>query len=137
MAERGFRLGSWQVFAIISALAVVAIVVLVRTAPPPEAGSARRWSGGPRSEADSLAYLDSLEEAAERRILRETMTLAEVAARAEIPADNLVAALRLPATTSLTVPLRAILLENHLTMKDVYDARRRLEGRLGKAADRR
>ena len=139
MAERGFRLGSWQVFAIISVLAVVAIVVLVRTAPPPspEARSGLRHPGGPRSEADSAAYLDSLDEAAERRVLRETMTLAEAAARVEIPADSLAAELRLPATTSLTVPLRAILLENHLTLQDVRDARRRLEVRLGKAAGRR
>ena len=134
MAERGFRLGSGQVFAIISALAVVAIVVLVRTAPPPSPGaaSARRWSGGPRSPADSAAYLDSLDEAAERRVLRETMSLAEVAAGVEVPVDSLVAELRLPATTSQTVPLRAILLENHLTIKDVRDARRRVESRLGR-----
>lgn len=138
MAERGFRLGSWQVFAIISALAVVAIVVLVRTAPPPSPGAASvlRHRSGPRSEVDSAAYLDSLDEVAERRMLRETMTLAEVAARAEIPVDSLVAELRLPATTSLTVPLRAILPENHVTMKDVRDARRRLELRLGIAAGR-
>jgi hypothetical protein len=135
MAERGFRLGTWRTFAVLSVLAVVVIVLLVRTAPPPppEAGSARRWSGGPRSEADSAAYLDSLDEAAERRMLRETMTLAEVAARVEIPVDSLVAELRLPATASPTVPLRAILLEHHLTMKDVRDARRRLEVRLGRA----
>jgi hypothetical protein len=139
MAERGFRSGSWQVFAIISALAVVAIVLLIRTAPPPgpEATAGQRHPGGPRSEADSAAYLDSLDEAAERRMLRETMTLAEVASRAELPAEGLVAELRLPATTSLTVPLRGILLENHLTMTDVRDARRRLEARLGKAAGRR
>ena len=134
MAERGFRLGSWQVFAIISALAVVAIVVLVRTAPPPPPGavSGVRHQGSPRNEADSAAYLDSLDEAAERRVLRETMTLAETAARVDLPADSLVAELRLPATTSLTVPLRGILLENRLTLKDVRDARRRVELRLGR-----
>jgi len=136
MAERGFRLGSWQVFAIISALAVVAIVALVRTAPPPPPGAvpARHWTGGPRSAADSAAYLDSLFEAAERRMLDERLTLAEVAARADIPVDNLVAELRLPAGTSLTVPLRAILRENHLTLKDIRDARRRLEVRLGRVS---
>jgi hypothetical protein len=67
-------------------------------------------------------------------MLRETMTLAEVAARAEIPVDSLAAELRLPATVSLTVPLRAMLVEHHLTMKDVRDARQRLEVRLGKAS---
>ena len=139
MAERGFRLSSWQVFAIISALAVVAVVVLVRTAPPPPPGavSAVRHPGSPRNEADSALYLDSLDEAAERRMLRETMTLAEVASRIEIPADSLVAELRLPATTSQTVPLRGILTENHLTLKDVHDARLRVELRLGHAAGRR
>jgi hypothetical protein len=130
MSERGFRLSSWQTFAVICVLAVVVIVVLVRTAPP-GAASAHRWSGGPRSAADSVAYTDSLEDAAERRMLGETMTLAEVAARAEIPADSLVAELHLPATVSLTVPLRAILLENHLTLKDVRDARTRVGARLG------
>jgi len=136
MAERGFRLGSWQMFAVITALAVVAIVVLVRTSPPPspESGSGQRRPDGPRSEVDSAAYMDSLEGAAERRMLRETMTLAEVAARAEIPVDSLAAELRLPATVSRTVPLRAMLLEHHLTMKDVRDARQRLEVRLGKAS---
>jgi hypothetical protein len=137
MAERGFRLGSWQAFAIISALAVVAMVVLVRTAPPPspEARSGLRHPGGPRSEADSAAYLDSLEEAAERRVLRETMTLPEVAARAGIPVDSLAAELRLPATASLTIPLRAILTEYRLSLKDVHDARTRVQARLGSAAN--
>jgi len=138
MSERGFRLSSWQTFALICVLAVVAIVVLVRTAPPPApgAGSARRWSGGPRSAEDSAAYVDSLEAAAERQMLRETMTLAEVAARAEIPADSLVAELHLPSTVSLTSPLRAIMIEHHLTLQDVHDARRRLEVRLGNTAGR-
>ena len=134
MAERGFRLGSWQVFAIISALAVVAIVALVRTAPPsPPAAASARGRGGP---VDSSAINDSLEDYVEKRVIRETMSLAEVAARVEIPVDSLVAELRLPATISLTVPLRAILLENHLTVKDVRDARRRLEVRLRKVAER-
>jgi len=134
MVERGFRLSSWQVFAIISALAVVAIVVLVRTAPPPPpAAASARGRGGP---VDSSAINDSLEDYVEKRVIRETMSLAEVAARVEIPADSLVAELRLPATISLTVPLRAILLENHLTVKDVRDARRRLEVRLRKVAER-
>ena len=139
MAERGVRLGSWQVFAIISALAVVAIVVLVRTAPPPPPGSVSvvRHPGSPRNEADSALYLDSLDEAAERQMLRETMTLTEVASRFEIPADSLAAELRLPATTSLTVPLRGILLEHRLTLRDVRDARRKVELRLGRTGGRR
>jgi len=126
------------VFAVISVLAVAAIVLLVRTAPPPLRGP-RRPATGRRSAlgGDSAAYLDSLDEAAEQRVLRESMSLAEVAARAKIPADSLAAELRLPITASLTFPLRAILLENHLTLKDVRDARRRVEVRLGAAAGRR
>jgi hypothetical protein len=134
MPERGFRLGTWQMFAVLSVLAVAVIIVLVRTAPPGDA-SARRWSGGPRSSADSMAYVDSLFEAAERRALSETMTLAEVATRADIPADSLALELHLPATVSLTSPLRAILIEHHLTLQDVHDARQRLERRLGKPAN--
>jgi hypothetical protein len=130
MSERGFRLGGWQALAVIGVLAVVVIAVLVRTAPPPAAGSAAA-RGGP---VDSVAIDDSLEEYVEQRIVRETMTLAEVASRADIPVDSLVAELRLPASTSLTVPLRAILLENHLSVKDIRDARRRVEARLRRAA---
>ena len=129
MAERGFRLGTWQMFAVLSVLAVAGIIVLVRTAPTGEV-SARRWTGGPRSATDSLAYMDSLEDVAERRMLSETMSLAEVAARAEIPVDSLAAELHLPATVSVTSPLRAILIERRLTMQDIRDARRRLEARL-------
>ena len=129
MAERGFRLGTWQMFAVLSVLAVAVIIVLVRTAPTGEV-SARRWTGGPRSATDSLAYMDSLEDAAERRMLSETMSLAEVASRADIPVDSLAAELHLPATVSLTSPLRAILIEHHVTLQDIRDARRRLEARL-------
>jgi hypothetical protein len=138
MVERVSPRGGWRVFAVLVVLAVGIIAVLVRTAPPPPPGadSARRWTGGPRSPADSAAYLDSLFEAAERRMLDETMTLTEVAARADIPVDNLVAELHLPATVSLTRPLRAILVEHHLTMKDVRDARRTVELRLGKVIRR-
>jgi hypothetical protein len=62
------------------------------------------------------------------------MSLAEVAARAEIPVDSLAAELHLPATVSLTVPLRALLVEFHLTLEDVRDARSRVEGRMGRVA---
>lgn len=134
MAERGLRLGHWQVFAIVSVLAVAAIVVLVRTAPPLPPGAAATL--GRDVPVDSAAINDSIENYVEQRIIRETMTLAEVAARADIPADSLVAELRLPATVSLTSPLRAILIEHHLTSRDIYDARKRLEARLGKAPGR-
>jgi hypothetical protein len=135
MAERGSGLGGWKTFAVIGVLAVAAVVVLVRTAPPPPDGAAstHRWSGGPRSPADSMAYLDSLDEAADRRVLKETMTLTEVAARDDIPVDSLAVQLHLPPTVSLTSPLRAILIEHHLTLKDVHDARTRVELQLGRA----
>jgi hypothetical protein len=136
MSERGFRLGTWQAFALVCVLAFVAVVALVRTAPPPSsaAGSGHRRPGEPRNAADSAAYLDSLDDVAERHVLRETMSLAEVAARAEIPVDSLAAELHLPATVSLTVPLRALLVEFHLTLEDVRDARSRVEGRMGRVA---
>lgn len=134
MAERGFRLGSWQVFAIISVLAVLAIVVLVRTAPPlpPGTGSvAHGRSAGPRSAADSAVYLDSLDEAAERDLIRATMSLAEVAARGNVPVDSLAAELQLPADVSVTESMRGFLAERQLTLRDVYDARMRVQRRLG------
>jgi hypothetical protein len=136
MSGRGSRLGGWQTFAAIAVVALVAIAVLVRTAPPPPPGaeSAHKWSGGPRSAADSAAYLDSLDEAAERRMLKETMTLTDVAARADIPVESLTSELHLPATVSPTSPLRGILTEHHLTLKDVHDARTRAQLRLGIAA---
>ena len=137
MAERGFRLGNWQMFAVISVLAVVVIILLIRTAAPPgpEAGSGQLRPGAPRNAVDSVAYLDSLEAAAGKNVLRETMSLAEVAARAEIPLESLVAELRLPATNSRIDALRSFLGQQHLTLKDVHDARRRLAVRLGKAAN--
>ena len=135
MSERGSRRSGWQAFAGLGALAVVIIAVLVRTAPPPLPGadSARRWSGGPRSSADSAAYMDSLFDAAERRMIEPTMTLTEVAARADISVDSLAAQLHLPATVSLTSPLRGILIQHHLTLRDVRDARMRVELQTGRA----
>jgi hypothetical protein len=139
MSERGSRWSGWPAFAVLGVLAVVVIAVLVLTAPPPPPGAdlARRWSGGPRSPADSAAYLDSLFDAAERRTIEATMTLAEVAARADIPVDSLAAQLHLPATVSLTSPLRAILIQHGLTLQDVREARRRVELQLGLTAGRR
>jgi hypothetical protein len=138
MAERGWRMSSWQAFGVITVLAVAAVAALVLTAPPPPPGapSGQGRPAGPRNSADSAAYVDSLFEAAERRMLDETMTLAQVASRADIPVDDLVAELHLPATISLTSPLRAILIEHRLTMKDVRDARRTVELRLGKGMPR-
>jgi hypothetical protein len=135
MAERGFRLGGWQGFAALSVLAgaVVALLILTAPPPPPDARSGQRRPGEPRSEADSVAYLDSLEDAAERSLLRETMSLVEVASRAAVPVDSLAAELRLPATVSRTDPLRALLPAYHLTLQDVRDARRRVQRRMGVA----
>lgn len=135
MSERGFRLGTGQAFAVISVLAVVVIIVLVRTAPPPAPGTGfgQRTPGGPVTAVDSVAINDSLEAAAERHVLRETMSLTAVAAGAEIPVESLAAELQLPATISRTDALRSFLSQRHLTLKDVYDARKRLEARLGSA----
>lgn len=124
MVEGKSRLGLWPAFVLITVLAAVAIVWLVRTGETgPGTGSGRP---GPMTAADSVAREDSLEEAAERSIVRNTMTLAEVASRVNVSVDRLVAELGLPDTVSRTVPLLGLMARYRFTVRDVIDARVRV-----------
>ena len=124
MEQQGFRYGRWLAFAIITALAALTIVWLVRTGEPGAGtGSGRP---GPMTAADSVALDDSLLEAAERSVVRNTMTLAEVAERGGVSVDRLVTELGLPDSVSRTVPLRGLMAQYHFTVRDVIDARVRV-----------
>lgn len=124
MSDRKSRGGPWLAFAIILVLAAVAIVWLVRTGEPgPGTLSGRP---GRMTAADSVAYMDSLEEAAERSVVRETMSLAEVASRGGVSVDRLVVELGLPGTVSRTAPLRGLMLVHRFSVRDVIDARARV-----------
>jgi hypothetical protein len=128
MPDQRSRVRPWLTFAVLIVLAAVAIVWIVRTGEPgPGTGSGR---AGSMTAADSVALNDSLEEAAERTLVRETMSLAEVASRGGVPVDSLVAELLLPDTVSRTVALRGLMRAYRFTVRDVIAARQRVRQRL-------
>lgn len=125
MSERGFRLGSWQAFVVVSVFVVAGIAFIVRSAPEHDGGSARRAAPA----AAAAVSDDSLEEFAERELIRASMSLAEVARRGGVPVESLVTELGLPATVSRTDPLRTVMREHHITLQNVVEARRRVRQR--------
>lgn len=125
MSERGFRLGSWQAFVVVAVFVVAGIAFIIRSAPEHDGGSARRAA----PPAAAPVSDDSLEEAAEREVIRESMSLAVVANRGGIPVESLITELRLPSTVSRTDSLRFVMREHHITLQNVVEARRRVRQR--------
>lgn len=125
MSERGFRLGSWQAFVVVAVFVVAGIVFIIRSAPEHDGGSARRAA----PPAAAPVSDDSLEAAAEREVIRASMSLAVVANRGGVPVESLITELRLPSTVSRTDPLRLVMREQHITLREVFQARRRIQQR--------
>ena len=125
MSEQGFRLGSWQAFVVVCVFVIAGIVFIIRSAPEHDGGSAR-----PETPAAAAAISDdSIEAAAERELIRATMSLAEVSFRGGDPVERLITELRLPPTVSRTDPLRMVMREHHITLENVFEARRRVQQR--------
>lgn len=127
MGNGGFRLGGRQAVAVVAVLLIAVVLWFVswrsRTATPVGQGAvrdsaaalmpapgARLLVGGPDSTACSTP---------EGTVIRDTMTLEQVARVSGVPVAYLARQLRLPADVSRTEPLRRLRAAHGFTMEDV------------------
>lgn len=128
MAEGRSGARTLMVFVVVAVVAVVAVAFLVRSNRSPDAASGGRPD---TAEADTAPPpFDSLEAAVARAMVAPTYSLLEVADRAGIPVDTLVAELGLPRTVSIRQPLSALLPTINRTQEDVRAAAIRVRHRV-------